>query len=45
MKDSLQPAKRRHFDATIRVEALRLAGESRSTQAATRALNISPKLP
>ena len=44
MKDSLQPAKRRRFDTTFRVEALRLVGESHSTQAAARALNISPKL-
>ena len=44
MKYSLQPAKRRRFDATFRVEALRLVGESRSTQAAARALNISFKL-
>ena len=44
MKDSLQPAKRRRFDATFRVETLRLVGESRSTQAAARALNISLKL-
>ena len=43
MKDSPQPANRRHYDAAFRVEALRLAGESRSTQAAARALNISPK--
>ena len=38
MKDSPQPAKRRRYDA-----ALRLAAESRSTQAAARALNIDPK--
>ena len=44
MKDSPQPAKRRRYDVTFRVEALRLAGESRSTQAAARALNNSPKL-
>ena len=44
MKDSLQPAKRRRFDATFRVGTLRLAGESRTIQAAARALNISPKL-
>ena len=44
MKDSPQPAKRRRYDASFRVEALRLAGESRSTQAVARALNISPKL-
>ena len=44
MKDSPQPAKRRRYDAAFRAEALRLASESRSTQAAARALNISPKL-
>ena len=44
MKDSPQPAKRRRYDATFRAEALRLAGQSRSTQAAARALNINPKL-
>ncbi len=44
MKDSPQPAKRRRYDAAFRAEALRLAGESRSTQAAARALNLNPKL-
>ena len=44
MKDSPQPTKRRRYDAAYRAEALRLAGESRSTQAAARALNINPKL-
>ena len=44
MKDSPHPAKRRRYDATFRIEALRLAGESRSTQAAARTLTISPKL-
>ena len=44
MKDSSQPAKRRRYDAAFRAEALRLASESRSTQAAARALNINPKL-
>jgi len=44
MTDSSQPAKRRRYDAAFRAEALRLAGESRSTQAAARALNINPKL-
>ena len=43
MKDRPQPAKRRRYDATFRAEAQRLAGESRSTQAAVRAFNISPK--
>ncbi|MBO3273131.1 transposase [Hymenobacter defluvii] len=40
MKDSPQPVKRQRYDAAFRAEALRLAGESRST----RALNISPKM-
>ncbi|MGI4736577.1 MAG: transposase [Janthinobacterium lividum] len=44
MKDSPPPAKHRRYDAALRAEALRLASESRSTQAAARALNISPKL-
>ncbi len=44
MKDSPQPIKRRRYDAAFRPEALRLAGESRSTQAAARALNINVKL-
>lgn len=39
-----KPTKRRTYDAAFRTEALRLASESRSTQAAARALNISPKL-
>ena len=43
MKDSPPPTKRRRYDAAFRAEALRLAGESRSTQAAARALNIDPK--
>ena len=43
MKDSSQPSKRRRYDAAYRAEALRLAGESRSTQAAARALNIDLK--
>ena len=43
MKDTPQPAKRRRYDAAFRAEALRLASESRSTQAAARALNIDPK--
>ena len=44
MKDSPQPIKRRRYDAAFRAEALRLAGESRSTQAVARALNINGKL-
>ena len=43
MKDSSQPSKRRRYDAAFRAEALRQARESRSTQAAARALNIDPK--
>ena len=43
MKDSPQPIERRRYDAAFRADALRLAGESRSTQAAARALNIEPK--
>jgi len=39
-----KPTKRRTYDAAFRSEALRLATESRSTQAAARALNINPKL-
>lgn len=42
MKDTPQPAKRRRDYAAFRVEALRLASESRSTQAAVRALTIDP---
>ena len=44
MKDSPQPTKRRRYDAAFRAEALRLAGESCSTQAAARALNSNVKL-
>lgn len=43
MKDTPQSAKRRRYDAAFRTEVLRLASESRSTQAAARALNIDPK--
>ena len=43
MKDSPQPIKRRRYDAAFRAEVLRLTGESRSTQAAARALNNDPK--
>ena len=39
-----KPTTRRKYAAAFRIEALRLAGESRSTQAAARALNINPKL-
>jgi transposase len=37
-------SRRRKYDAAFKAEALRIASESRSTQAAARALNISPKL-
>ncbi|WP_157541659.1 transposase [Hymenobacter aerophilus] len=43
MKDNPQPSKRRRYDAAFRAEALRLDEQSRSTQAAARALNIDPK--
>jgi transposase len=43
MKDPAKPDKRRKYDAAFRAEALRLAEQSRSTQAAARALNIDPK--
>ena len=38
------PNKRRKYDEAFKAEALRLASESRSTQAAARQLGISPKL-
>ncbi len=38
------PDQRRKYDEAFKAEALRLAGESRSTQAAARQLGISPKL-
>ncbi|ALW84639.1 hypothetical protein AUC43_05815 [Hymenobacter sedentarius] len=44
MKDSPQLVQRRRYDAAFRAEAFRLAGESHSTQAAARPLNISSKL-
>jgi len=43
MKDSAKPDKRRKYDAAFRAEALRLAEQSRSAQAAARALSIDPK--
>ena len=43
MKDTSKPNKRRMYDAAFRAEALRLTEQSRSTQAATRVLNIDPK--
>jgi transposase len=44
MEDSLNSAKHRRYDAAFRAEALRLASESRSTQAAAWALTIDIKL-
>ncbi|MDF7815385.1 transposase [Hymenobacter sp. YC55] len=38
------PRKRRHYDVAFRADTLRLASESRSTQAAARQLGISSKL-
>ena len=38
-----QPDKRRKYDDAFKAEALRVARESRSTQAAACALNIDPK--
>ena len=38
------PTKRPSYDAVFRAEALRLASESRSAQAAAHALNIRPEL-
>ena len=43
MKDTPKPDNRRPYDAAFRAEALRLAAQSRSTQAAAQALNIDPK--
>jgi transposase len=43
MKDTPKPDKRRKYDAAFRAEAPHLAEQSRSTQAAARALNIDPK--
>ena len=45
MKDLSKPDNRRRYDAAFRAKAMRLAAQSRSTQAAARALNIDPKLP
>lgn len=44
MEQPQKPDKRRKYDAAFRAEALRLAAQSRSTQAAARALNINPKM-
>ncbi|WP_345117647.1 transposase [Hymenobacter algoricola] len=43
MNETPKPDKRRKYDAAFRAEALRLAEQSRSAQAAARALNIDPK--
>ena len=43
MKETPKPDNRRTYDAAFRAEALRLTEQSRSTQAAARALNIDPK--
>ena len=43
MKETPKSDNRRTYDAAFRAEALRLAEQSRSTQAAARALNIDPK--
>ena len=43
MKDTSKPDNHRKYDAVFRAGALRLAEQSRSTQAAARALNIDPK--
>ena len=43
MKETPKSDNRRKYDAAFRAEALRLAEQSRSTQAAARALNIDPK--
>ena len=43
-KNKTTPDKRRKYDDAFKAEALRLASESRSTQAAAQPLGISPKL-
>ena len=43
-KSNTTPDKRRKYDDVFKAEALRLATESRSTQAAAAQLGISPKL-
>ena len=43
-KSKTTPDKRRKYDEAFKAKALRLATESRSTQAAARQLGISPKL-
>ena len=43
-KSKTGPDKRRKYDDAFKAEALRLASESRSTQATAQQLGISPKL-
>ena len=43
MKDTSKPDNRREYDAAFRAGALRLVAQSRSIQAAARALTIDPK--
>ena len=43
-KSGASPDKRRKYDEAFKAEALRLASESRSTQAAARQLGIGPEL-
>ena len=43
MKDTPKPDNRHTYDAAFRAEALRLAAQNRSAQAASRALNIDSK--
>lgn len=43
-KSGASPDQRRKYDEAFKGKALRLASESRSTQAAARELGISPKL-
>ena len=43
-KSKTTPDKRRKYDEAFKAEALHLASESRSTQAAAQQLGISPKL-
>ena len=43
MPPTPKPTTRCKYDAAFRTEALRLAGESRSTQAAARALDVDSK--
>ena len=45
IKETPKPDNRCKYDAVFRAEALRLAEQSRSTQAAAWALNIDPKRP